>query len=164
MKIKTPITKNVNPCLKCGKKGILAEHCGFTAGEARCSNKKCNNKVQVKVCNSEDPYESIRNAWNEANPIFTKKIEDINDQIRKLQNEKRRLKKLFDENGILKDGQDPCPKCGGIKIKYTYTNCLCSRTYEGNGVTCWQYPTCKTCGFTAGPGAGNSAGTSWKTF
>ncbi len=167
MELKTPINKKVNPCLKCGTKGILAGHCGYTTfnpGEARCSNKKCNNTVKVSICALGAEYESIRIAWNKANPIFTKMIEKIDKKIENLYKEKRRLKKLFDEKGILRNGQDPCPKCGGIDIKYTYTNCRCCRTYEGNGTTCWQYPTCKTCGFTAGPGAGNSEGTSWKTF
>lgn len=69
---------------------------------------------------------------------------------------------LRDKN--MRDGQDPCPKCGGTNIKYTYTSCLCCRTHEGNGRTCWQYPTCKTCGHTGGPGAGNSEGTCWTPF
>ena len=161
------IIKRINPCLKCGTKGITAKHCGYTTfnpGEAKCSNKKCDNTVNISICDTGDPYKSIRLAWNEANPIFTKKIEKINKEIRVLENERKRLKKLFDKDNILINGQDPCPKCGGIDIKYTYTSCLCCRTYEGNGETCWQYPTCRTCGYTGGPGAGNSEGTCWTPF
>ena len=69
---------------------------------------------------------------------------------------------LADKN--MRDGQKPCPKCWGTDIEYTYADCLCHRTYEGNGRTCWQYPTCKTCGFTSGPASANSAGTCWAPF
>ncbi len=57
-----------------------------------------------------------------------------------------------------------CPACGSKNIEYEYTDCLCHRTYEGSGRTCWTYPTCEDCGFTAGGGGGNSAGGIWIWF
>ena len=35
----------------------------------------------------------------------------------------------------MREGQEPCPKCGSENIKYTYASCMCCRTYEGNGTT-----------------------------
>lgn len=64
----------------------------------------------------------------------------------------------------MKKKQKPCPKCGSKNISYTYANCKCCRTYEGDGVTCWQYPTCNNCGFTNGPASANSEGTCWTKF
>lgn len=60
--------------------------------------------------------------------------------------------------------QKPCPKCGSKNISHKYANCLCRRTYEGNGVTCWSYPICNDCGFTNGPASANSEGETWEKF
>ncbi|MCK5225104.1 MAG: hypothetical protein KAQ89_00145 [Planctomycetes bacterium] len=51
-----------------------------------------------------------------------------------------------------------CPECGGKDISFEYQNCLCHRTYEGNGVTCWTAPHCNSCGYE---GIGNSSGGLW---
>lgn len=98
---KTPLNKDVNPCLKCGTKGILAGHCGYTTfnpGEARCSNEKCGKIVKTEICDMHFPYRSIRDAWNEANLKYTVKIKRIENEIADLKKEKDRLKKLFTKN------------------------------------------------------------------
>lgn len=90
--------KYINPCLKCGNKGIRASHCGYTTfnpGDARCSNEKCNNIVKVSICGTGDPYKSIRYDWNKANPRYTVKIQRIENEITALRKEKARLKRLF---------------------------------------------------------------------
>ena len=51
-----------------------------------------------------------------------------------------------------------CPNCGCSDIDDVYVNCLCHRTYEGDGRTCWTAPKCKSCGFE---GHGNSDGGAW---
>ena len=62
------------------------------------------------------------------------------------------------------EDETKCPDCNGEKIAYKYADCLCHRTYEGNGRTCWTYPICLDCGYTAGPGAANSTGGAWRAF
>ena len=52
-----------------------------------------------------------------------------------------------------------CPKCGSNNIDEEYVNCLCCRTYEGNGRTCWTVPKCQDCGTTGW--WGNSSGGAW---
>ena len=51
-----------------------------------------------------------------------------------------------------------CPECGGKNTCLVYVNCLCCRTYEGSGRTCWEAPHCNSCSYT---GAGNSDGGLW---
>jgi len=53
---------------------------------------------------------------------------------------------------------DICPECGSWNVDEEYVNCLCHRTYEGNGITCWTAPKCYDCGYL---GAGNSSGGLW---
>lgn len=55
----------------------------------------------------------------------------------------------------MRTGQKPCSECGSENIYYTY---------EGNRTTCWEYPTCKDCGFTKGSSSANSEGTCWTSF
>lgn len=53
-----------------------------------------------------------------------------------------------------------CPACGSKDIKLVDSGCLCNTP----GHSCWQHPVCKSCGFTAGPAAGNSEGGIWVAF
>ena len=51
-----------------------------------------------------------------------------------------------------------CPECGSENVESVYESCLCHRTYEGDGTTCWQAPHCNDCEYT---GIGNSSGGLW---
>lgn len=54
-----------------------------------------------------------------------------------------------------------CPICKSEDIDEEYISCLCHRTYEGSGRTCWTAPICNSCGFS---GDGNSDGGMWASF
>jgi hypothetical protein len=53
-----------------------------------------------------------------------------------------------------------CPSCHSTDIKFKPTSCLCNITNH----SCWTYPVCNTCCFTAGSSAGNSNGGIWIPF
>lgn len=77
--------------------------------------------------------------------------------------EKIRRDDLFEEDrkkGYVTSKQDitTCPNCGSKNISDKYVDCLCCRTYEGDGSTCWTAPYCNDCGFI---GVGNSDGGLW---
>ena len=52
-----------------------------------------------------------------------------------------------------------CPVCKSKDIIDTSCRCLCQ-----SGCSCWSYPKCGGCGFTAGAAAGNSQGGIWISF
>lgn len=56
--------------------------------------------------------------------------------------------------------RETCPICGSKKITSEPSGCLCNRP----GHSCWDHPICCDCGYTAGPGAGNSNGGIWVPF
>ena len=62
------------------------------------------------------------------------------------------------ERELANEDKDTCPECGSKDISSEYQNCLCCRTYEGNGVTCWTAPHCNSCDYE---GIGNSSGGLW---
>jgi hypothetical protein len=53
-----------------------------------------------------------------------------------------------------------CPGCKSTDISYMPSGCLCR--IEGH--SCWHHPVCNACGYTAGPGAGNSNNGMWVSF
>jgi len=57
------------------------------------------------------------------------------------------------------DDLEQCPDCGSEEVDEVYTNCLCCRTYEGNGRTCWTAPYCNNC---KKRGYGDSDGGRWE--
>ena len=52
-----------------------------------------------------------------------------------------------------------CPICKSREVEYISCGCLC-----GNTCSCWSYPKCCDCNYTAGGGAGNSQGGIWIPF
>lgn len=100
----THLFKNVNPCLKCGTEGIFVGYSSLYSSlnmfMASCLNKECDYRVNFKASNVDLPLEKIRTTWNQANPKYTDKIDQIEEQIEILKKEQNRLKKLFEKGEV----------------------------------------------------------------
>lgn len=53
-----------------------------------------------------------------------------------------------------------CPCCESKNIESIDCGCMCRRPNH----SCWSYPKCESCGFTAYGSAGNSNGGIWIPF
>lgn len=58
------IKEYINPCLKCGNKGIIIKYKGsFSSGKARCSNDKCGNIMKIEFCDNPESFQKEINLW-----------------------------------------------------------------------------------------------------
>jgi len=90
------IKKDVNACIKCGTRGIIVHDCGYTTfnpGWAKCI--KCGKKAEESIC-GDPPIKSIKAKWNAVNPKPKIVIARIDEKIKRLREEKKRIKKLFE--------------------------------------------------------------------
>lgn len=56
--------------------------------------------------------------------------------------------------------REVCPSCNSIDIDFIDCGCMCRIA----SLSCWSYPKCESCGYTAGGDAGNSDGGIWIAF
>jgi len=85
--------EKINVCIKCGNNDILINNCGyssFNAGSGTC--KKCENKV-VASNGSRDDDNWIIKEWNFKNPTKEEEIVFLEDQIKKMKNKIKEVKK-----------------------------------------------------------------------
>ena len=86
----------INNCIECGNNAITMRDCGyscFNPGHATCT--KCGKEVSVQDCDYLNPEKYLKKAWNCANPKPLELLKKIDRKIKDLQEEKRRIKKLF---------------------------------------------------------------------